>query len=90
MAQTAYLKQSSQLAEAIQSGLNRLWKTRNRGIKQAPFKVLTGVACPAVLVEVAFLSNPQEERKLLTEEYQLKIAEAIYEGLAQFLRDNSR
>ncbi len=90
MAQTAYLKQSSQLAEAIQSELNLLWGTRNRGIKQAPFKVLTGVACPAVLVEVAFLSNPQEERKLLTEEYQRKIAQAVYGGLAKFLRDNSR
>ncbi|UCE43329.1 MAG: N-acetylmuramoyl-L-alanine amidase [Candidatus Aminicenantes bacterium] len=90
MAQTAYLKQSSQLAEDIQDELNLLWGTRNRGIKQAPFKVLTGVACPAVLVEVAFLSNPQEERKLLTEEYQRKIAQAIYQGLAKFLRDNSR
>ncbi len=89
MAQTAYLKQSSELAEDIQSELNLLWGTRNRGIKQAPFKVLTGVACPAVLVEVAFLSNPQEERKLLTEEYQRKVAGAIYEGLAKFLRDNS-
>jgi N-acetylmuramoyl-L-alanine amidase len=90
MAQTAYLNQSSQLAEDIQSELNLLWGTRNRGIKQAPFKVLTGVACPAVLVEVAFLSNPQEERKLLTEDYQRKVAEAIYSGLAKFLRDNSR
>jgi N-acetylmuramoyl-L-alanine amidase len=90
MAQTAFLKQSSQLAEDIQSQLNLLSGTKNRGIKQAPFKVLTGVACPAVLVEVAFLSNPQEERKLLTEEYQRKVAESIYAGLAQFLRDNSR
>jgi N-acetylmuramoyl-L-alanine amidase len=90
MAQTAYLKQSSQLAEDIQSQLNILWGTRNRGIKQAPFKVLTGVACPAVLVEVAFLSNPQEERKLLTEDYQHRVVEAIYAGLAKFLRDNSR
>ena len=90
MAQTAYLNQSSQLAEDIQNELNLLWGTRNRGIKQAPFKVLTGVACPAVLVEVAFLSNPQEERKLLTDEYQRKIAEAIYNRLAKFLRDNSR
>ena len=90
MAQTAYLKQSSQLAEDIQNELNLLWGTRNRGIKQAPFKVLTGVACPAVLVEVAFLSNPQEERKLLTEEFQRKIADAIYAGLSKFLRENSR
>ncbi len=89
MAQTVYLKQSSELAESIQNELNLLWGTTNRGIKQAPFKVLTGVACPAVLVEVAFISNPQEERKLLTEEYQIKVAEAIYKGLSNFLQKNS-
>jgi len=89
MAQTAYLKQSSELAESIQNELNLLWGTTNRGIKQAPFKVLTGVACPAVLVEVAFLSNAQEERKLLTDEYQIKVAEAIYKGMTNFLRENS-
>lgn len=89
MAQTAYLKQSSELAENIQNELNLLWGTANRGIKQAPFKVLTGVACPAVLVEVAFLSNPQEERRLLTDDYQIKVAEAIYRGMTSFLRENS-
>lgn len=86
MAQTAYLKQSSLLAERIQRELNTLLNTANRGIKQAPFKVLTGVACPAVLVEVAFISNEDEERKLLTEEFQTKVAEAIYRGIQDFLR----
>ena len=64
MAQSAFIKQSSELAENIQRELNSLLGTRNRGIKQAPFKVLTGVACPAILVEIAFISNPEEERKL--------------------------
>jgi len=88
MAQTAYLRQSSQLAESIQNQLNSLLGTKNRGIKQAPFKVLTGVACPAVLVEVAFISNPVEERKLLTEEFQADVAQAIYRGLLSFIRLN--
>jgi N-acetylmuramoyl-L-alanine amidase len=86
MAQTAYLKQSSQLAESIQVQLNSLLKTRNRGIKQAPFKVLTGVACPAVLVEVAFLSNPEEEEQLGTEDFQNNVALAIYNGLNNFIK----
>jgi N-acetylmuramoyl-L-alanine amidase len=86
MAQTAYLKQSSQLAESIQIQLNSLLKTRNRGIKQAPFKVLTGVACPAVLVEVAFISNPEEEKQLGTEEFQNNVALAIYNGLNNFIK----
>lgn len=90
MAQAAYLKQSSQLAEFIQKELNVLLGTENRGIKQAPFKVLTGVACPAVLVEVAFISNPEEERRLGTDEFQNNVAQAVYRGLVNFLRVSSR
>ncbi len=86
MAQTAYIRQSSQLAEMIQAELNSLLGTRNRGIKQAPFKVLTGVACPAVLIEAAFISNPDEEKKLASEEFQTSVAEAIYRGLAKYLQ----
>ncbi len=86
MAQTAYIKQSSQLAEMVQGELDALLGTRNRGIKQAPFKILTGVACPAILVEVAFISNPDEEQKLASEDFQAKVAEAIYRGLARYLR----
>jgi N-acetylmuramoyl-L-alanine amidase len=86
MAQTAYIRQSSQLAEMIQAELNSLLGTRNRGIKQAPFKVLTGVACPAVLIEAAFISNPEEEKKLASERFQMSVAEAIYRGLAKYLQ----
>lgn len=89
MAQSAFIKQSSELAENIQTELNSLLGTRNRGIKQAPFKVLTGVACPAVLVEIAFISNPEEERKLQTENFQDNVAQAIYRGIANFLKNYS-
>ena len=89
MAQTAYIRESSRLAETVQNELNALLGTRNRGIKQAPFKVLAGVACPAILVEAAFLSNPEEEKRLATEEFQTGVAEAIYRGLARYLRSAS-
>jgi N-acetylmuramoyl-L-alanine amidase len=89
MAQSAFIKQSSELAENIQRELNSLLGTRNRGIKQAPFKVLTGVACPAILVEIAFISNPAEERKLQTEDFQANVARAIYRGVANFLKNYS-
>ncbi len=85
MAQSSYIRQSSRLAEKIQTKLNTLSGTLNRGVKQAPFKVLTGVACPAVLVETAFISNPREEKNLITDEFQNSIARAIYLGLAEFL-----
>jgi N-acetylmuramoyl-L-alanine amidase len=85
MAQSAYLKQSSLLAESIQKELNLLLRTSNRGIKQAPFTVLAGVACPAVLVEVAFISNPREERSLTREGFQINVAQAIYRGLVDYI-----
>ena len=88
MAQNAYIKESSRLAELVQKELDAMLGTRDRGIKQAPFKVLTGVACPAILVETAFISNPDEEQKLASDEFQAKIAEAIYRGLALFLKKN--
>jgi N-acetylmuramoyl-L-alanine amidase len=86
MAQTAYIKQSSRLAELVQAELDAMLGTRNRGIKQAPFKVLTGVACPAILVEAAFISNPDEEQKLASDAFQSRVAEAIYRGLVRFIR----
>jgi N-acetylmuramoyl-L-alanine amidase len=86
MAQTAYIRQSSQLADMIQGELNTLLGTKNRGIKQAPFKVLTGVACPAVLIEAGFISNPREEKKIATGEFQTGVAEAIYRGLVKYLQ----
>ena len=86
MAQNAYVKESSRLAEYVQNELDAMLGLRNRGIKQAPFKILRGVACPAILVEAAFLSNPDEEQKLASEDYQAKIAEAVYRGLTRFLR----
>jgi N-acetylmuramoyl-L-alanine amidase len=90
MAQSAYLKQSSLLAESIQKELNLLLRTSNRGVKQAPFTVLAGVACPAVLVEVAFISNPREERSLTREGFQVNVAEAIYRGLVNYIEPDSQ
>ena len=89
LAQSAYLKQSSLLAEKIQAGLNELLGTLDRGVKQAPFKVLTGVACPAVLVETAFISNPEEEKQLGSEEFQDNVARAIYLSLVEYFKSNS-
>jgi len=85
MAQTEYIKESSVLAEYIQNELNILLDTKNRGVKQAPFRVLMRAAMPAVLIEVAFLSNPYEENKLRKEEFLNKVAYAIYRGISKFI-----
>jgi N-acetylmuramoyl-L-alanine amidase len=86
MAQSGYIRQSSRLAELIQRELNVLLETENRGIKQADFKVLRGVACPAVLVEAAFISNPEEEQRLTDDAFQGRVAEAVFRGLSAYLR----
>src|SRR3989344_5219355 len=74
----------SHLAEAIQENLCNILKVGNRGIKQAPFIVLAGAAMPAVLVEVGFISNANEEKRLAQKETQEVIAEAIFKGIAGF------
>ncbi len=85
MAQNEYIKESSKLAEYIQNELNVLLHTLNRGVKQAPFRVLMRAAMPAVLVEVAFLSNPVEESKLQNDDFLNKVAGAVYSGISKYI-----
>jgi N-acetylmuramoyl-L-alanine amidase len=84
MAQSAHLKASSDLAERIQEHLNEALGVRNRGIKQAPFRVLMGATMPAVLVEIAFISSPDEERRLRDPGFKEEIARAIADSILRF------
>jgi len=84
LAQQAFLQDSERLAVAIQGQLNRLAGIKERGVKQAPFIVLRGAAMPAVLVEVAFISNPKEEEKLKDAAFRAKVAEAITQGVRRY------
>lgn len=84
LTQTLYVKESSELAELLLNELGRNLKLDNRGVKSAPFFVLIGAAMPSVLVEVAFITNPDEEQKLEQEMYRQQIAEALLAGIAQF------
>ena len=61
-------------------------KLRNRGVKKAPFVVLIGAQMPAVLVEIGFLTNPQEEALMKKPEHRQKIAESIFKGVLQYSR----
>ncbi len=84
LAQTQYLAESSQLAETIQEKLNEALGIESRGIKQAPFRVLMGATMPAVLVEIGFITNPEEEARLRDSAYRDRIAAAIIESVAAF------
>jgi len=85
MAQTEHIRESSKLAEYIQNELNELLGTRDRGVKQAPFRVLMRTAMPAVLIEAVFISNASEEKKLQNEDFLDKVAMAIYNGISKFI-----
>lgn len=86
LAQNQHLAASERLAEIIQADFNRLLGVTTRGVKQAPLRVLIGVNAPAVLVEVAFVTNSDEERKLASEEFRRQTAETLAGSLDTFFR----
>lgn len=75
---------SSLLAEGIQSELEGVHPGPNRGVKQGPFAVITNALMPAVLVEVGFISNREEERVLSRREFQRGVAAALAQGVRDF------
>lgn len=79
-----YIHASNDLAELIQAELEAFHPGPNRGVKQAGFRVLVGAFMPAVLVETAFISNPEEARLLATAAFQQKIAWGLAEAIERF------
>jgi N-acetylmuramoyl-L-alanine amidase len=90
MAQAEHLEESSTLASRILEELARVTGSEGRGVKQAPFRVLVGAAMPAVLVEVLFISNPEEEKLLSSDAFQSKVAAALTRGIARYQQELSR
>ena len=82
LAQNGFLAESSRLAESVQTELNAMTGVRDRGVRQAPFRVLMGATMPAILVEAGFISNPEEETRFKDDAYKDKIAEAIARAVA--------
>lgn len=87
LAQQEYLHESSRFAQDIQEELNQATGVQNRGVKQAPFKVLVGATMPAALVEVGFISNPDEEARLQKEDFQDVIVAAIERAIERYKTD---
>lgn len=84
LAQQAYIDESSLFASAIQEELNAATGVANRGVKQAPFKVLIGATMPAALVEVGFITNAEEEAKLQSEEFQNLMVDALTRAVQRY------
>ncbi|QAT83535.1 N-acetylmuramoyl-L-alanine amidase [Corallococcus coralloides] len=90
LARTEAHTDASRLAYAIHPRLISRSGAADRGVQQAPFFVLTGVEAPAVLIEVGFISHPQEGARLGKAVYQETLAEAIADGVLAFLRETRR
>ena len=87
LAQQAYLDESSRFAQTIQEEMNAATAVANRGVKQAPFKVLVGATMPAALVEVGFITNPEEEAKLQSDEFQNTMVDALTRAVQRYKTD---
>ena len=85
MAQNEHLRESSDLAETIQTGLIDVHPGPNRGVQQANFAVLRGSYMPAVLVEVGFGSNQSEATYLADQSNQRALARNIAESVVAYL-----
>ncbi len=86
LAQNQHLGASARLAEIVQADFNRLLGITTRGVKQAPFRVLIGVNAPAVLVEVSFITNADEEKKINSEEFRRQVADTLAGSLETYFR----
>jgi N-acetylmuramoyl-L-alanine amidase len=77
--------ESRELARHIQNAMaSRKGSGSNRGVKQAPFVVLIGADMPSILAEIAFISNPQEEKSIKTATYRQSIAESLFNGVKSY------
>ena len=88
-----FLKESQDLAASIRSRMARRFKQLDdRGVKQANFYVMRGTmgAMPSVLVEMGFISNPEEEKLLKRGSFQKNMADAIFGGIHSFKQNHER
>jgi N-acetylmuramoyl-L-alanine amidase len=84
--QNANKGQSVEVADRVLGALDRVGAVRKREVQQAAFVVLKSPSMPSLLVETAYISNPDEERKLRTPAEQQRLAEAIFSGIDGYFR----
>jgi N-acetylmuramoyl-L-alanine amidase len=85
LSQTATIDYSLRLGSSVLKRLGSVNDLHKPHVEQASFAVLTAHDVPSILVETAFISNPDEERRLNDERYQDKLARAILEGIKEYV-----
>ncbi len=88
LSQTATINDSLKLGRSVLHQLGEINGLHTGRVEQAGFAVLKAPDIPSILVETAFISNPEEEKRLTDENYQNKLADAIVEGINAYLARN--
>jgi N-acetylmuramoyl-L-alanine amidase len=88
LSQNESMGQSGEAAQDVLGALDRVGAVRKREVQQAAFVVLKSPDVPSMLIETAYISNPADERRLRDPVGQQRLAEAIFGGIADYLRHN--
>ena len=88
MSTTAQIKDSLKLGDAVLKQIGGFAKLHKSQVEQASFAVLKAPDVPSILIETAFISNPEEEARLNDHEYQEQIAQAILRGIRSYFAKN--
>ncbi|WP_188704143.1 N-acetylmuramoyl-L-alanine amidase [Silvimonas iriomotensis] len=88
LTQTATLNDSMRFGRAMLTELGGLNRLHKGAVEQAGFAVLKAPDIPSILVETAFISNPQEEQRLISDDYQDKMADTLHTGIKKYFARN--
>ncbi len=88
LSQTATINDSLKLGKAVLGELGGIGNLHKGSVEQAGFAVLKAPDIPSILVETAFISNPEEERRLNDDAYQDRLAEAVLSGIRKYFKLN--
>lgn len=88
MSTTAQIKDSLRFGNALLGEVGRIGRLHKPRVEQANFAVLRAPDIPSVLVETAFISNPDEERRLRDPAYQAQLADALLRGIVRYFSEN--
>jgi N-acetylmuramoyl-L-alanine amidase len=84
VAQMRHLSQSAGFAKIVEEELRQRVPMSTTPVQQAPFRVLVGANMPAVLVELGFLTNAEQERALAAPEFQSTVVQALFDAIVRF------
>jgi N-acetylmuramoyl-L-alanine amidase len=84
MAQARHLSESAAFAMFVEEELRRRVEMGPNPVQQAPFRVLVAANMPAVLVEMGFLSNPEQEARLVSDEFKNRVVQSIFDAVVRY------